>query len=536
MEAVKKKKSKKKLIITLVVIVVVIAGLFAACSAMANKAREQMMAAMSAAETDVVTVRELTKSIGATGKVISARSEDVSTTLAGVEIHEILVEVGDMVEEGQSLLQFDTEDIADNLAIAQRALSQTQGQYSISAQNAQRQVDDAVRSTDYQAQTAYDNMNSAYDTYVSAFDDLEDLEDAEDEAWEAWGDAEEICASVREEMENAGGDTGLELPEMELDEETTAVLEALLDQLNVYLAGATMEDAQSALAQAEAAVSQAEAAYEQARAARENMEDTIDNLYDAYVSAVKSYENIVATGESTVASAQAAQQSTALSVNTDQQQQQIDSLSEQLEKGILTAPLSGVVTAVNYDAGDTYAQGAIMTIQDVSRFEIEAQIGEYDISDIALGQKVLIKTDATREQELEGTVVFVSPTATAVTAMTTTATDPTYEVRIRVDTPSDRLRLDMSASLSIIIDEHENAMTVPYNAVQTAEDGSTFVEVVDGEATTVVPVEVVMESNYYTEIAGDVREGQTVRIVSQETSDMFSVMAEMGGPMGGGGF
>ena len=74
----------------------------------------------------------------------------------------------------------------------------------------------------------------------------------------------------------------------------------------------------------------------------------------------------------------------------------------------------------------------------------------------------------------------------------------------------------------------EKALTVPYNAVQTAEDGTTFVEVVNGDdTTTVVPVEVIMESNYYTQIAGDLQEGQTIRIVSQEASDMFSIMAGM---------
>ena len=113
-------------------------------------------------------------------------------------------------------------------------------------------------------------------------------------------------------------------------------------------------------------------------------------------------------------------------------------------------------------------------------------------------------------------------------ATTGVSTDPTYEVRISVDTPSDRLRLDMSANLSIIIQQVENALTVPYNAVQTAEDGSFFVEAVnDDETTTVVPVEVIMESNYYTQIAGDLQEGQRVRIISGEISNMFSVMADM---------
>ncbi|MBQ9967523.1 MAG: HlyD family efflux transporter periplasmic adaptor subunit [Oscillospiraceae bacterium] len=495
MEAVKPKKSRKKLWIGLTVTVVVIAVLFGACSIFVSSAKKKMEAAMNAMQTDVVSVRSLTRSIGATGKVISAERKDVTTTLTNVEIADIPVEVGDTVEEGQVIVQFDTEDIAEDLARAQRALGQTQGQYGISAQNAQRQVEDALRGADYQAEAAYSQMKSAYDAYVGAIEDLEDLEEAEEDAYRAWKDEKEILR-------------GLE------DEDPTI-------------------EAQSAATEA------AKAAYEQATAARETMEDSIDKLYDSYVMAISTYENTVASGESTVASAQAAQQSTALSVNTDQQQKQVDALSEQLEKGSLTAPISGIVTAVNYEKGDTYLQGAILTIQDCSSFEIEAQIGEYDIPDIQKGQKVLIKTDATREQELEGTVVFVAPTATAVaasmTGMTTASTDPTYEVRISVDTPTDRLRLDMSASLSIIIRQEADALTVPYNAVQTDENGNTFVEAVnDDETTTIVPVEVLMESSYYTQIAGDLQEGQTIRIISREATDIFSEMMEMSA-MGQGG-
>ena len=467
-----KKKSKKKLIITLVVVALIIAVVFGGCAIMVNTAKEKMEAAMNAMQTDVVSVRALTKSIGATGKVISVDTEYVTTTLSGVEILDIPVEVGDLVEEGQIIVQFDTEDIAENLAIAQRAMWQTQGQYGISAENAQRQVEDAVRGAEFQNENAYHNMQSAYDAYLDALESLDDLEDAEDEARRAWRNAE--------------------------DETIDA----------------------------------AHAAYKQARSNREAMEDTVEKLYDAYVLAVHTYENTVASGDSAIASAQAAQESASLSANTDQQQQQVDALTEQLEKGVLTAPISGVVTAVNFEDGDLFTQGTILTIQDCSAFEIEAQIGEYDIADIEKGQKVLIKTDATRDRELEGTVVFVSPTATAASSVAGVSTDPTYEVRISVDTPSDRLRLDMSANLSIIIRQAENALTVPYNAVQTAEDGTCFVEVVhDDETTTVVAVEVVMESNYYTQVSGDLQEGQTVRIIGGEGTDIFAQMMEehMGG-------
>lgn len=545
MEAVKtkKKKSKKKLIV-LAVILLVIIGLFASCRAMCTSAQEQMLAAMNAMQTDTVTIRELTKSIGATGRVISVQSKEISAVLSGAEVSEVFVQVGDTVEEGQTLLQFNTEDIEDNLAAAQRALNQTRGQYGISAQNAQRGVEDARRGADYQSQLAYNNMESAWLSYANACDSLDDLEEAEDEAFDAWEDAEDLYDELMDLLDDGKAEEGEESHLVTLSDGTTYNLsdEGLQDVLT-WLKVSDATQITAVHKQFETAVTQTETAYDQARSARQSMQTNVESLYIVYENAVISYENTVASAGSSVASAQAAQESAALSQNTDQQQLQIDALTEQLEEGIVTAPFSGIVTAVNYDPGDIYMQGTLVTVQDCSKFEIEAQIGEYDIADIALGQKVIIKTDSTRDQELEGTVVFVAPTATVNTTaamsgmQSGTSTDPTYEVRISVDTPSDRLRLDMSANLSIIIQKAKNAMTVPYNAVQRAEDGSYFVEVVesDGKTLTPVPVTVVMESNYYTQIKGDLQEGQTVRLVNQQTSDMFSVMADMSA-MGAGGF
>ena len=89
----------------------------------------------------------------------------------------------------------------------------------------------------------------------------------------------------------------------------------------------------------------------------------------------------------------------------------------------------------------------------------------------------------------------------------------------------------MSASLSIIIEQHENALTVPYNAVQEDEQGNTYVEVIEEDGTTVqVPVTVVLESNYYTEIQSDaLTEGQKVRVINAESSGLFDLLGGPGG-------
>ena len=530
---VKKKKSKKKLIITLVVIVLVIAGIFGACTAMGHAAQKRLEA-MTAMQTGQVEVRDLISSVGATGKVISLQSKDLTANLSGVEISEIYVEVGDTVEAGQKLAAFDTEDIADDLTMAQRALYQSQQRNEISATDAQRNVDDAVRNSDYQVDAAAQNVDTAYENYLNSQYDLDELCRKRIDAEQEWLDAQsEYSDQLRQQREVDSEISELEylqsLPVENLTEQQLQRMEELLSrlpELNTRKAELT-----ASVPQAEAKVTQKEAALEQADTAVKNMERSVNTMYTTYTSAVKNYDNMVAAQASSVAAAQSGQKTVAASANTDQQQKQVNLYADQLEKGVLTAPFGGIITAVNYDPGDTYLQGPVLTVQDCSGFEISAQIGQYDISDIELGQKVLIKTDATREQELEGTVVFISPTATVTAGMQTA--DPTYEVKISVDTQTDRLRLDMSANLSIIISEHKRCLTVPYNAVQIAEDGSRFVEVVgEDESLTVVPVEVILESNYYTEVSGQLKEGQQVRVVTEGSSmlDMFEAMgAEMGG-------
>lgn len=526
-----KKKSKKKLIVTLVVIVLVLAVILGACSALTAKAKKSLEA-MTAMQTGSVEVRDLISSVGATGKVISLRSKDLTANLTGVEISAIHVEVGDVVEAGQELAVFDTEEIADDLTMAQRALYQSQQRNEISATDAQRNVDDALRNSDYQIDNAAQNVDTAQENYLNAQIDLDELCRDRIDAEREWLDAQsEYNDQLRQQWEVES-----ELSELEYLQSMENLSEQQSQRLNELLSRLTELNTRKAelavsVPQAEAALAQKEAVLEQADNAVKNMERSVTTMYNSYTAAVKNYDNMVAAQASSVAAAQSGQKSVAVSANTDQQQKQVNLYADQLEKGVLTAPFGGTVTAVNYDPGDTYMQGAVVTLQDCSSFEISAQIGQYDISDIALGQKVLIKTDATREQELEGTVVFISPTATVTAGMP--STDPTYEVKISVDTKTDRLRLDMSANLSIIIAQHENCLTVPYNAVQTAEDGSRFVEVVgEDESLTVVPVKVVLESNYYTEVSGDLTEGQQVRVVS-EGSSMLEMFEAMGMEMGG---
>lgn len=522
------------------VAVILLAGVIGIMTLGRSKA-EDIGKAMTAQQTEEVTVRSLVKSVGATGKVISVRQKELTSELMGYEVAEVFVEVGDMVTEGDILLSFDTEDIEENLADAKKKLNESAQKNAISAENAARNVEDAKRTESYQVDQAAQKVDDAYDAYkdmedqydyaITVLDGIKENEAAAKTVYEtcvaktaecqkAADAAEEALTQAREELKKYQDTTSAEYLAAKVAEDT-----ALTDNTK----------ASDALKVALEKQKTAENTYVNLQTQRKSQEDVANNyaltaidLKETYENTKTSYNNTVATQASNVAAAVNSQKTTTLTNSTDTEKKQVEQYQEQLEKGVVTAPFSGIVTKLNVENGDTYAQGALLTIQDCSSYEAEAEIGEYDISDIAVGQKVLIKTEATREEELEGTVVFVSPVATTGTIG---SGDVTYTIRIAIDTPNDRLRLDMSASLSIIIEDHEEALTVPYNAVQTDADNNTYVQTIDADGNlTKVYVTVLMESNYYTEISSEaLQEGQKVLVVSETEGFSPFIMMQQGG-------
>ena len=197
---------------------------------------------------------------------------------------------------------------------------------------------------------------------------------------------------------------------------------------------------------------------------------------------------------------------------------------DQIENGVIKSTVNGTVTQVNIKAGDIYTGSTIAVIEGCEDFIVEAEIDEYDIPDISVGMRVLIKTDATRDEELEGRVIYTAPSATtastsssmgAASSSATSGSSATYTVKISLDTPNDRLRLGMNAKLSIITESKEDVWSVPYDAVYDREDGTHYIEILKNEETEEIQeitVEKGLEGTYYVEISSDeLKEG--IRVV-----------------------
>lgn len=288
------------------------------------------------------------------------------------------------------------------------------------------------------------------------------------------------------------------------------------------------------------------AAYNDAAAIRKSLEESLKPAKNQADSAGNSYENTVlekqdteSVGESSVKAQQENLRNTILdtSNNLSSVQKEADKYREELEKGRVTASLSGIVTAVNVNPKDVYTGGAVVTIEDTSSYVVRAMIDEADISDLKEGMKVRIKTDATGEEELEGSIVFLSPTPVKAAQDTakTAVTRASYEVRAAVETPNDRLRLGMLARLRIILDSRENVLAVPYSALMQ-EEGKAFIQVLEkeGGAPVRIPVEKGLENDYYVEIKSSrIKKGMKVVIPQETDSGSAEEIIENMGLLGG---
>ncbi len=560
-------KKHKKLCIFLV-IAIVIGILIGKFVSSVQEAAETMMSMLSQQETAVIERRSLVESVSATGSVTSAGSKSVTAEVTGVKSLSVPVQVGDMVQEGDLLCLLDTSDLEENLANSELSLSVSQRRTQLDVESAQRNLTEAGISVQVDLSRMEEQVASALRTYEEARENM-------NKAGSSYGNANNNSTEIRKALEGyqeqlarvheqlggasvsggdaAGGDS---------DETALRAEEQRLEQLisEYQMKYSTAQETERGL----------KSAYDQTVTA-------VNNAYDAYNRQLQSQEDAIRNGGSTLLSRQDSVTSSRLNASTAgmSDQQQIDRYQEQIAACTVTAPISGVVTAVNLETGDHYNGGSIVTIEDISSYEVTVEIDEYDIGKIKVGQKVVIKTNGTGDLELEGEVISIAPRATAGSAVT-------YTVKTSIDTPCEELRMDMTAKLSIIISSKENVLTVPYAAVQTAEDGSFYIEVVDENSGTAVggsgaetsghagpgeeelpadqgqpqmpgapgrggnavmpgtlptrriPVTKGIESDYYVEVSGEgIVEGLEVIVPKDNSLDNLNELMLQMGPMGG---
>jgi len=146
-------------------------------------------------------------------------------------------------------------------------------------------------------------------------------------------------------------------------------------------------------------------------------------------------------------------------------------ISVQLEKladYTITAPIDGVVLRRDGEVGEIADVGQVLfRIGVLKPLQIVAEVNEEDIPRVAVGQIVLLRTDAFPDRQLTGKVREVTPIGDPVAK--------TYRIKAALpdDTP---LLPGMSVEANVVTREKADALLIPSDAVQ-----GTSVFVFDGQ-------------------------------------------------------
>lgn len=282
------------------------------------------------------------------------------------------------------------------------------------------------------------------------------------------------------------------------------------------------DEAKAALAQAEAALAQeknaqTEETYNQAKAQLEQITSQCDKAWDAYDDAVE--KNELETQKKALEDQL---------ITQTQEERTIEEYTDLIEDCVVTASMSGVITALNVTEGNVFEGGDVYTIQDNEHFVVTASVDEYDIASIKKGMRAYVKTDATEDTEMSGEVTYVAIAPASANGMGGSSTG-SYTVKVSIEDPSENIRAGMTARLSISLEESENTLTVPYDAVTTKGNVS-YITIDDNGEQKEIEVTTGISTDYYTEVFSDeISEGMTVYLSTPLVTAQPSIDEGLGG-------
>lgn len=446
---------------------------------------------------------DLTLAVNATGPL---QTDVYNLNFTGTgKLTEIDVEVGQKVEDGQTLARLDPATLQNALnesqasvTSAQTSLSNAQANYSaaasaasVSVSAAQSALNDAManlkevhtqsQATIAAAQTTLDDaqtnlgkvqaqsqaaIDSAQTTLKNAQTNLTDVEaQTQAEVQVAYNQEQQTIATC-----NGNSTCIANAEDLYAQAQAQAAGQVATAQNQVDAAQSALNTAKvQAAAQDNAAQSQinaAQSALSTAQAQAGTQSTTAQNQVNA------------AQKQLTTAQAQGNVQTTSSLGQVNMAQSQLSTAQTQLATAeynltntTLKAPHKGTVVAVNGTVGGTPGVVAGTTagvsnifvqIVDLSVLQVQASVNEADIGGIAIGDTVHFSVSAYGDHLFKGTVRAIAPLGQTVSNVVT------YPVLIDVDTSSlsqVNLLPGMTASVTIVTQKRSHVLQVPVSAV-----------------------------------------------------------------------
>ncbi len=181
---------------------------------------------------------------------------------------------------------------------------------------------------------------------------------------------------------------------------------------------------------------------------------------------------------------------------------------------VLRSPISGVVTARNYDKGDMYAMSSpIYTVQQITPVKILVGVSETDYTKVHKGDKVSVTADALPGKTFTGSVVRLYPVMDAASH--------TFKVEVQIPNGDRLVRPGMYVRATINMGNNDSIVIPDSAVVKQQGSGQRLVYVIDADnvvSVKIVTVGLHFGSSY--EILSGLEEGD--RVVTEGQSALKS--------------
>jgi HlyD family secretion protein len=187
----------------------------------------------------------------------------------------------------------------------------------------------------------------------------------------------------------------------------------------------------------------------------------------------------------------------------------IEQKKREIEQKQVKAPISGVITKLDVKEGQSSEGSEVAAIiMDTSNVYFMAAVDEIDIPAIKLGQSVDVYVTAFGNRPFKGKVVEIPKEGTKEEK------EVRFEVKVELVEASE-MKHGMTGDSDIFIDQKENVLRLPLNAVEVMDEGKGTVMVKNPEGGEPMPkeVEVGIEGTDYVEIVSGLEEGEEVLLM-----------------------
>lgn len=216
--------------------------------------------------------------------------------------------------------------------------------------------------------------------------------------------------------------------------------------------------------------------------------ETSKNTLAAAESALAAAEATLKSAESSLSSAKENVRVAEFGINSATAR--LKELKTSLQKTIITAPVSGIISKLSVEKGERVvgtlqmAGTEMMRIANLHSMEVQVEVSESDILKVSLNDRVDIEVDAYLGRKMLGKVTEIASSASnvgTVAGLNLNSDQVTnFVVKIRIDPESYKdlvsdgrrypFRPGMSASVDIYTHLAENALSVPIVSVTAQED------------------------------------------------------------------